>query len=195
MDLSITYPTFFRNLKFWGLHALINSTPSIILAYLHDWNTVESFIAMSIGIILFALMLAFFMSMKDVHRICTSGFMSRAIKAGTYFRLFLFILGLPVILSFIFYFIGGDDSVEYLAESSGMIWMPDLITGIISHGFYHSLRSVIPIRGIHDFIPTIIMTLIQGTLLMVMLITAGIILAGIGLVIRKDTKSVTPKIN
>jgi hypothetical protein len=186
MDLSMSYPTFFRNFKFWGIHTLVNSIPSIILAYLHDWNTVESFIAMGIGIILFAFMLAFFMSMKDVHRICTTGFISQAIKAGTYFRLFLFILGLPVILAFLFYLIGGNDSVDKFGEASGMLWMPDLIKGIISHGFYNSLRNVIPIRGIHEFIPTVIMTLIQGTLLMGMLITSGVGLAGIGLVFRKN---------
>ncbi len=131
MDLSITYPTFFKNLKFWCLHTLINSIPSIILAYMHDWNTVESFIA---------------------------------------------------------FFLGGNSSVEKLSHYSGMLWMPDLITGIISHGFYDSMRNVIPIRGIHEFIPTVIMTLIQGVLLMSMLLIAGVFLAAIGLVFSRANK-------
>ena len=184
MDLTITYGTFFKNLKFWGFHSLINSTPSFILAYLHDWNTLESFIAMGLGILLFAFMLTFFMSMKDVNRICTTGFMSRAIKAGIYFRLFLFVMGLPAIISFIVYFIGGIGSLNSFSDFKGMVWAPDLISGIISHAFYHSLRDIIPIRGIHDFTPTIIITLLQGVLIMGMLIVAGIILAALGSGIR-----------
>lgn len=189
MDLSITYPTFFRNLKFWGCHTLINSIPSLILAYLHDWNTMESFIAMGLGIFLFAMMLAFFTSMKDLNRICTTGFMAQAIRAGTWFRLILFITALPAIISFIIFFIGGNSSLKSFADYSGFIWAPDLVTGIISHGFYQSLRNVIPISGIHDFIPTIFMTLLQGCLLMGMLIAAGIILAAIGLGCRSNKKT------
>jgi len=180
MDLSITYPTFFRNLKFWGFHTLINSIPSMSIAYLHDWNTLESFIAMSLGITLFAMMLAFFTSMKDVNRICTTGFMSQAIKAGTRFRLILFIISLPAILSLVLFFIGGYESLDIYAGYTGFVWAPDFVTGIISHGFYQSLRGVIPISGIHDFIPTIFMTILQGCLLMGMLIAAGIIFAAIG---------------
>ncbi len=180
MDLSITYPTFFRNLKFWGFHTLINSIPSLVIAYLHDWNTLESFIAMGVGIILFALMLAFFTSMKDMNRICTTGFMAQAIKAGTRFRLILFILSLPAVLSLVFFFLGGYESLDNYTSYTGFIWAPDFVTGIISHGFYQSLRGVIPISGIHEFIPTICMTMLQGCLLMGMLIAAGIIFAAIG---------------
>jgi hypothetical protein len=180
MDLSVTYPTFFRNLKFWGFHTLINSIPSLVIAYLHDWNTLESFIAMSVGIILFALMLAFFTSMKDVSRVCTSGFMSKAIKAGTRFRLILFILSIPAALSLLFFFLGGHESLNIYTKYTGFIWIPDFVTGIISHEFYQNLRGVIPISGIHEFIPTICMTMLQGCLLMAMLIAAGIIFAAIG---------------
>jgi hypothetical protein len=180
MDLSITYPTFFRNLKFWGFHTLINSIPSLVIAYLHDWNTLESFIAMGVGIALFALMLAFFTSMKDMNRICTTGFMAQAIKAGTRFRLILFILSLPAVLSLVFFFLGGHESLDNYTSYTGFIWAPDFVTGIISHGFYQSLRGVIPISGIHEFIPTICMTMLQGCLLMGMLIAAGIIFAAIG---------------
>jgi|TARA_B110000908_G_scaffold92129_1_gene109192 hypothetical protein len=180
MDLSITYPTFFRNLKFWGFHTLINSIPSLVIAYLHDWNTLESFIAMGVGITLFALMLAFFTSMKDMNRICTTGFMAQAIKAGTRFRLILFILSLPAVLSLVFFFLGGHESLDNYTSYTGFIWAPDFVTGIISHGFYQSLRGVIPISGIHEFIPTICMTILQGCLLMGMLIAAGIIFAAIG---------------
>jgi hypothetical protein len=199
MDLSITYPTFFRNLKFWGFHTLINSIPSLVIAYLHDWNTLESFIAMSIGIILFALMLAFFTSMKDVNRVCTSGFMAKAIKAGTRFRLILFILSIPAALSLLFFFLGGyeslNESLNLYTRYTGFIWIPDFVTGIISHEFYQSLRGVIPISGVHEFIPTICMTMLQGCLLMGVLITAGIIFATIGAGYKSLSNKIAKQLN
>ncbi len=141
---------------------------------------------MGIGIILFALMLAFFMSMKDVNEYCTTGLMARAIRAGTYLRLILFFMALPGILSFVIFFYGGHESLESFASLTGFFWAPDFVMGIISHGFYQSLRGVIPVSGIHNFIPTIIMTILQGVLLMGMLIAAGVILAAIGLGSKKD---------
>lgn len=186
MDLSINHETLFKNFKFWGFHTLINSIPSVCIAYLHDWNTVESFIAMGVGIVLFALMLAFFSSMKDVNRICTTGFTAQVIRAGTYFRLILFIIALPGIISLLIYFIGGNESLESFAQYTGILCAPDFVTGIITHGFYQSLRGVIPISGIHQFIPTVLMTILQGCFLMGLMLAAGVFFAAIGLGVRSN---------
>ena len=194
MDLSITYPTFFRNLKFWGFHTLINSIPSLFIAYLHDWNTLESGIAMGLGIIIFALMLAFFTSMKDVNKICTTGFTAAAIRAGTYFRLILFVIALPGIISLLIYFIGGNESLEAFAGYTGLLCAPDFVTGIITHGFYQSLRGVIPITGIHNFIPTIFMTILQGCLLMGLMLAAGAFFAILGLGVKSEKKHLVSNI-
>lgn len=194
MDLSINHPTLRKNFKFWGFHTVINSIPSIFIASMHDWNNLQSYIAMALGILLFTIMLSYFMSMKDVHAICSTGFMSRALRAGTYLRFILFLIAIPSILCFVIFFFAGHEALAGFAAFSGLLWAPDFVIGIVSHSFYGELRSILPIRGIHNFIPTVILTILQGIFLMIALVSAGILLAAIGFGEEKSKRRFLPKI-
>ncbi|MGJ8655319.1 MAG: hypothetical protein ACSHX6_02625 [Akkermansiaceae bacterium] len=194
MDLTITYPTFFKNLKFWGFHTIINSIPSMFIAAMHDWNRPESFIAMALGIIIFALILTYFMSMKDIHTYCTTGTMARALRAGTYLRFILFLIAIPGFISFFIFFYAGNEALAKFASFTGLLWAPDFVIGIVSHTFYGELRSILPFRGIHGFFPTITLTILQGIFLMAMLVAAGLLLAAIGLGKEKNNRTFLPKI-
>ena len=193
MDLTITYPTFLKNLKFWSFHTLINSIPSIFIATMHDWNRPESFIAMALGIIIFALMLTYFMSMKDINTYCTTGIMARALRAGTYLRFILFIIAIPGFISFAIFFYAGNEALAQFASFTGLLWAPDFVIGIVSHSFYGELRSILPFRGIHGFFPTIVLTILQGIFLMTMLFAAGLLLAALGLGKENSKRRFLPK--
>ena len=193
MDLTITYPTFLKNLKFWSFHTLINSIPSVFFASIHDWNRPESFIAMALGIIIFALMLTYFMSMKDINTYCTSGIMAQALRAGTYLRFIIFLCAIPGIISFLIFFFAGNEALTEFASLTGLLWAPDFVIGMVSHTFYGELRGMLPFRGIHGFFPTIVLTILQGIFLMTMLIAAGLLLAAIGFGKEKSKRRFLPK--
>lgn len=184
MDFTIHKPTFFKNLKFWSFHTAINAIPSFCIAYGHDWDTVSNMIAMCIGIILFALTWSYFISLQDIDRFSRSPLISSAIKAGVYLRLFLIILSSPMIVCYLIYVFSGEENMTSVAQASAMLWAGDFVIGIISHEFYSAFRSLTPLRGIHNFLPTIIITLVQGFLLMSAMILAGIVLSFIEIGIK-----------
>ena len=182
MNLTLHKSTFFSNLRFWSFHSTINAIPSFCIAYIHDWNTIESLIAMTIGIILFAIMWSFLVSLKDIDKFCNSSFISSSIKAGVYLRLAIIILSAPFLIGFIIYLFTEAEAFNNLAKVVGLIWVGDFFIGIASHEFYSNFREIIPIRGVHSFLPTVIITLVQGFLLMGTMLIAGMVISSIDLI-------------
>ena len=137
---------------------------------------------MTIGIILFSIMWSFLVSLKDIDKFCNSSFISSSIKAGVYLRLALIILTSPFLIGFFIYLFTEAEAFNSLVKVLGLIWVGDFFIGIVSHEFYSNFREIIPIRGVHSFLPTVIITLVQGFLLMGTMLIAGMIISSIGLI-------------
>ncbi|MFT6792394.1 MAG: hypothetical protein ACJAR1_000374 [Rubritalea sp.] len=188
MDLSVTYPTFFRNLKFWGFHTLINSIPSVLFAYMDGRDTIAEFIAVFIGIILFTVMLTFFMSMKDVHSYRYRDFVDRAVKAGIRFRFISILVGIIGTLGIWISITVDNQTLAKLFSILYIGWAPDLILGYISNEVYGLVRFIF--GSSRNFIPTIMIIMIQGLLLFSLLIASGILFVAIGLGTKNQNSAI-----
>ena len=182
---------FFNNLRFWGKHTIVNATPSFILAYIHEWNSLECITAMILASILYALTLAFFTSFKGYQQVFEKQIVSAIVRAGTFLRCIICIAPIPIFLLILLIkaIFMVDDSVmrlDFLGFYGG-----EFYTGLFSHALYQNFISLLPfhISDVRTFLPTFTITLIQGFLLTIILIALGTAFAPLCLLRQKTKRS------
>lgn len=171
---------FRNNLKGWSIHGSINAIPNFALAYTFGWDRPESFAGMLIGVTLFILILTSISSSKFYTRKIKQGFLGEAVKYGRVIRsgmALIAMIGLSVktlLLAFTDFYAG-------LLSSVFISWIfgfsdpnPDL-------GGNANFLMGDP----GSLIPTIAITLVEGTILSVFMVLIAIPIVGIVRVLRK----------
>ena len=190
MDFSLQKSILSKNLKYWGIHSLINAIPSFAIAYTHDWNTAKCVIAMLLGIIIYIGFLTYFTSLTDINHFLSKPFMKRALKVGTWFRAIICLIPIPF---FLFYYLF-PELAHKSALAPSFTWGFDFISGLLSHEIYRNFANIIPIRGVHNFLPTTLITIMQGFFITLSLLVSGIMFSGLCSLPKLGDKVITPPI-
>lgn len=170
-----------KNAKFWIPNTLLNSIPSFLLAYTHDWNTPSAISAMILGILIFALSLTFITSLTPAQKLTQTKVFRTTIKAGSITRLIICALPLLILIIGILEVTLTNSTTFSTQPDDTPLIIIDFYSGIISHAFYQECVSSLPfhITDSRLFIPTLCITLLQGCLITMTLLIAGLLLSPI----------------
>ncbi len=130
----------FRRLVIWLAIATVSSAPSFFLAVISGHNTTSAYLAMTIGIFCFALLLAVISASKVFRMRLERPFVRRSVQIG---------FGLRVLASLVVFPIG------FILDM-----MPGIVT--VQIGEFASMVSELPPQG---FVITLFETLLQGCFL------------------------------
>jgi len=178
----------YKNLKFWGIHSIINAIPSFLIAYTHDWNTLESIVGMIFGIITFIGLLTFITSLANTQKLFEQHIIEAIIKAGSIARAVICIVPLPLFI--ITFLAGGFIYNDFsLISNISTFYIADFFSGLFSHSLYRSCVEMLPfhITDIRGFGSTFIITILQGSILTALLVVIGIFLSPLALLKTKTS--------
>ncbi len=172
----MTSPVFLTNLRAWAPHVAINALPSFLFAVDTSWKGPAEISAMLVGVVLFWQLVAAVSSYRFYGRAMAWGGLARAFRVVKWVRLGTSVVGSCGLL----WWLASSES-EALSDLSGPLFALIYVDVMAGFGAVMLLATmgVLEDLGLQGFYPALALTLTEGVILLVGMLVAALVLAGL----------------